>query len=154
MNHLGTALLSLLLLAPLRKTAALTGNPSRMTITASSLAFIASVDSVTGPEDQVIPFLDEPASFKPGTDRYCLSKLLNVLWARELAKHVNAKEVVVNMVNPGWCMSEFHREDPGAVSAGKYLGWSSEQGGYELVDAALRHPDSHGQYLSEQKIRS
>ncbi|KAI0122732.1 NAD(P)-binding protein [Daldinia grandis] len=153
-NHLGTSLLSLLLLAPLRKTAALTGKPSRMSITASSLAFVASVNGITRPEGEIIPTLDDPVTFKPGTDRYCLSKLLNVLWMRELSKRVDAKEVVINMCSPGWCMSEFHREDPSAEAAGKYLGWSSEQGGYQLADAVLQHPESHGEYLSEQRIRS
>ncbi|KAI1660723.1 NAD(P)-binding protein [Daldinia decipiens] len=153
-NHLSTALLSLLLLAPLRKTAAITGKPSRMTITASILAFIAAVDGITHPKAEIIPTLDDPVSFKPGVDRYCLSKLLNILWTRELAKHVDAKELVINMCNPGWCMSEFHREDPGAAAAGKYLGWSSEQGAHLLVDAALQHPESHGEYLSEQRVRS
>ncbi|KAI1085428.1 NAD(P)-binding protein [Whalleya microplaca] len=153
-NHLGTALLSLLLLAPLRKTAALTSKPSRMSITTSSLAFMVPVDGITRPEGEIMAFLDDSASFKPGMDRYSLSKLLNVLWTRELAKHVDAKEVVINMCNPGWCMSEFHRADPSAAAAGKYLGWSSEQGGNILIDAALQHPDSHGEYLSEQRIRS
>ncbi|KAI0483804.1 NAD(P)-binding protein [Xylaria cf. heliscus] len=184
-NHLGTALLSLLLLAPLRATTRGVRRdeglgPARMSITSSSVYAWVSPHEVLRPETAggLLAWLDDPASFaraEPGGGgRYSLSKLLCVLWARELAAHVSnsnsnsygnsnsngggedgALDVVVNVFNPGYCMSEFHRADPaaGADSLGRYIAWTARQGGYHLTDALVMHPDSHGMYLSEQQIR-
>lgn len=159
-NHLGTALPSLLLLEPLRRTARETGAPSRMSITASSVAFfIAPTETLTavpeGHDGSLLKWLDDPASFgTAGSDkRYSLSKLLNVLWMRALAAHVDGKEVVINTFNPGYCRSEFHRVDPSAERISHWIAWSTEQGAWHITDAAVRHPGSHGKYLSEQRIR-
>lgn len=163
-NHLGTALLSLLLLEPLRRTAQQTGTPSRLTLTASSMAFYsAPTEMLTSavPKEKgrdggsILKWLDDPASFgREGTaDRYSLSKLLNILWMRAIAAHVDGKELVINALNPGYCSSEFHRADPGADRLGHWVARSTKQGAWHITDAATRHPDSHGQYLSEQRIR-
>lgn len=154
-NHLGTALLSLLLAEPLRRTARQTRKPSRLTITASSVAFWAPINDVQKPKGGkgILAWLDDPASFVPGVSHYCLSKLLDIFWTRALAPRFDPKEVIVNTLNPGWCESSFHRADPQSERFSKYLAWSSAQGAYHLTDAAVRHPDSHGAYLSEQRIR-
>ncbi|KAI2602092.1 NAD(P)-binding protein [Hypoxylon sp. NC1633] len=154
-NHLGTALLSLLLVDPMRRTARQTGKPGRMTITASSVAFWVTMQEMQGPPGGkgVLAWLDDPASFTPGTSQYCISKLLDVLWTRAFADHLDPKDVIVNTINPGYCASSFHRVDPNAEKMAQYLAWSSAAGGYHLTDAATQHPDSHGAYLSEQTIR-
>ncbi|KAI0804473.1 short-chain dehydrogenase/reductase SDR [Xylaria sp. FL0064] len=167
-NHLGTALLSLLLLAPLRRTTHTvrrdTGlGPARLSITSSSVYAWVSPHEVLSEETEtaggLLGWLDEPASFdKPepgGGGRYSLSKLLGVLWARELADHVSDSDVVINIFNPGYCMSDFHRADPVAASGslGSYFAWTAQQGGYHLTDAVVMHPESHGMWLSEQQIR-
>ncbi|KAI1079767.1 NAD(P)-binding protein [Whalleya microplaca] len=155
-NYLTTAALSLLLLEPLRETAARTGRPGRMTFTSSSVAFWAPVaDLRRRPEEEggMLGWLDNPASFVPGESRYCLSKLLGLLWMRELAARVDGAEVVINALNPGFCKSEFHRVDPRADWQSEWLAFTTAEGGYHLTDAVVRHPGSHGAYLSEQKIR-
>ncbi|KAI1126001.1 short-chain dehydrogenase/reductase SDR [Nemania abortiva] len=180
-NHLGTALLSLLLLPTLRRTTRTVRRkdglgPARLSITASSVYGWVSPWEVQRPEaaESLLAWLDNPASFaKPepgGGGRYSLSKLLCVMWARELAEHISRdsnfnqgdangegqgkEEVIVNVFNPGYCMSEFHRVDPAATgSLGKLVAWTAQQGGYHLTDAVVMHPDSHGMYLSEQQIR-
>ncbi|KAI1211409.1 NAD(P)-binding protein [Annulohypoxylon truncatum] len=155
-NYLGTALLSLLLIEPLRRTARQTGKPGRITITASSVGFNAPVRDVLSPQggSSIINWLDNPASFVPGESRYCLSKLLDMFWTRALASRLDASDVVVNTLNPGYCQSAFHRVDPTAEKASKYFAFTTVEGGRHLTDAAVRHPDSHGAYLSEQRIRS
>ncbi|KAI1141340.1 NAD(P)-binding protein [Hypoxylon sp. FL0543] len=154
-NYLGTALLSLLLVEPLRRTARQTGKPGRMTITASSVAFGVPTRDIEMPQGGkgILAWLDDPTSFVPGENRYCLSKLLDVLWTRALAARLDPADVIVNTLNPGYCRSSFHRVDPRAERLSKYIAWSSAEGGYHLTDAAVRHPDSHGAYLSEQRIR-
>ncbi|KAI1799893.1 NAD(P)-binding protein [Daldinia bambusicola] len=141
-NHLGTALLSLLLVEPLRRTSQQKGKPSRMTSTGSSVAFSAPVQDILEPNEEkgIIPWLDNPALFVPGISRYSLSKLLGVLWTRALAARLNSANIILNTLNPGYRKSSF-------------LAWGSAVGAYHLTDAAVRHPDSHGEYLSEQRIR-
>ncbi|KAI1776983.1 NAD(P)-binding protein [Hypoxylon cercidicola] len=154
-NYLGTALLSLLLVEPLRRTARQTGKPSRMTITASSVAFWARTREVQEPQGGkgILVWLDDPASFVPGESHYCLSKLLDIFWTRALAARLDPADIIVNTLNPGYCRSSFHRVDSRAEAFSKYLAWSSAEGAYHLTDAAVRHPDSHGAYLSEQRVR-
>lgn len=154
-NYLGTALLSMLLVEPLRRTARQTGKPSRMTITSSSVAFWAPIPHVKEPQGGkgIIHWLDDPASFAPGVDHYCLSKLLEVFWTRAFAARLDPTDIIANTLNPGYCKSSFHRVDPGSEKLSEYLAWSSTVGAYHLTNAALQHPDSHGAYLSEQKIR-
>ncbi|KAI1328003.1 NAD(P)-binding protein [Xylariaceae sp. FL0255] len=169
-NHLGTALLSLVLFPVLRRTTRDVRipeglGPSRLTFTSSSVAFWIPASEVQKP--RLLEWLDNPASFsKPeGSNamRYSVTKLLSVFWIRELAAFVSntakgvrdSEEVVINYLNPGYCMSEFHRSDPGAGenSVGRHVAWSAAQGGYQCADALVLHPNSHGCYLSEMKIR-
>ncbi|KAI0839913.1 NAD(P)-binding protein [Hypoxylon sp. FL0890] len=154
-NYLGTALLALLLVEPLRQTARQTGKPGRMTITASSVAFGVSTRDIEMPQGGmgILAWLDDPASFVPDISRYCLSKLLDVQWMRAIAPRLDPADVIVNTLNPGYCRSSFHRVDPRAETVSNYLAWSSAEVGYHLTDAVVQHPDSHGAYLSEQRIR-
>ncbi|KAK6957109.1 hypothetical protein Daesc_002394 [Daldinia eschscholtzii] len=79
--------------------------------------------------------------------------MLNVLWTRALAARLDSADIILNTLNPGYCKSAFHRVDTSAEWFSKFLAWSSAEGGYHLTDAVVRHPDSHGEYLSEQRIR-
>ena len=150
-NHLATALLSLLLLPPLRASAAKNGRPSRMTITSSEVHMWASFNERSAPN--IIERLDDKTSFG-NPDRYYVSKLLNVLWTRELAAKVSPTEIIVNTVNPGLVQSTLHRENKSAAEK-KFIaifGRTTEEGGRTLVDAAVvKGAATHGGYLSECK---
>ncbi|PYH95596.1 dehydrogenase [Aspergillus ellipticus CBS 707.79] len=150
-NHLGTSLLSLLLLGPLQKTAKLTGTPSRLTIVTSEMHFWTPFKEKSAAN--ILARMDEPDSFGEGATRYSSSKLLNLLWLRELSSKAGP-DVTTNGVNPGLCLSSFHRSDDTFAQrmANKLLAWTSEQGGHCLVDAAVRHPEDRGAYLSEQTV--
>lgn len=151
-NHLGTALLSLLVSDQLHRTAKTTGKPGRLTVTSSSVLFTTNFNESKAPE--IMKRLDEPDSFKDGHDRYSVSKLLPTLFVQQLAERVDAKEIIVNGVNPGLCKSNLHRHESGAAArVMNAIGWQAALGGHCLVDAAIQHPDSHGQYLSEQRVR-
>jgi len=149
-NHLGTSLLSLLLLKPLKDTAAKTGSPSRLTIVASEVHFWTPFDERKAPS--ILARLDEKDSFR-GMERYNTSKLLNILWMRELSSRVTGN-VVINAVNPGLCASALHRSDPtpGLAYLNKIFAWTPAQGGHNLTYAATQHVDEPGAYLTEQHL--
>ena len=150
-NHLGTSLLSLLLLPTLQTSAKVTGKPSRLTIVTSEGHFWVPFHERTAPN--ILARMDEKETFGVAMQRYYTSKLLNILWTRELAGRIDSKEIIINTVNPGFCYSGLHRhEKTGVIKIVLWLfGWTSEQGGHCLADALVEHDDSHGQYLSLQK---
>ncbi|KAL1799161.1 hypothetical protein ACET3X_003198 [Alternaria dauci] len=149
-NHLGTSLLSLLMLKPLKDTATKTGSPSRLTIVASEVHFWTPFDEREAPS--ILARLDEKGSFR-GMERYNTSKLLNILWMRELSSRVTGN-VVINAVNPGLCASALHRSDPtpGLAYLNKIFAWTPAQGGHNLTYAATQHVDEPGAYLTEQHL--
>ncbi|KAL4935293.1 hypothetical protein BDV06DRAFT_207287 [Aspergillus oleicola] len=151
-NHLATALFSLLLLPPLQITGRTKGSPARLTIVTSEVHFWTDFSEKEAPN--ILARLDEEESFRPGVNRYCTSKLLNVLWLRELSDRAGSG-VVVNGLNPGLCASEFHRSDTALpVRLFNWLvAYSAELGGRNLVNAAILHEGSPGAYISEQAVK-
>ncbi|KAI9038171.1 dehydrogenase [Aspergillus affinis] len=151
-NHLGTALLSLLLLTPMQKTARTQGTPSRLTIVTSEVHFWSKFPEKDAPS--ILSRLDDPDSFGTGMDRYNTSKLLNILWLRELSQRTGP-DVIINGVNPGLCASKLHRADstPGKSLFNRLFAWTPAQGGHCLVDAAVLHADERGAYVSEQVVK-
>ncbi|KAI0972453.1 NAD(P)-binding protein [Xylaria arbuscula] len=151
-NHLGTALLSLLLLGPLKATATATSSKTRLTIVSSENHFWVKFNEVNAPN--TLECMDTKESFGSGMDRYNATKLLNVLWMRELSTRAG-DNVIINAVNPGFCQSSLHRTDPSGSSFVKLIGWTASQGGHCLTDAATQHlSDGHGAYISEQTVKS
>lgn len=151
-NHLATALLSLTLLPPLKRTSRTTQRPSRLTITTSEVHMWTPFTERNAPN--ILQEMDKEQTFG-NPERYYTSKLLNVLWTRELASAVDRAEVVINMVNPGLCWSSLHRDDDSTFLRlfKNVFAWSAAQGGYCLVNAAITQDAStHGGYLSEQKL--
>ncbi|OTA98269.1 hypothetical protein M426DRAFT_28627 [Hypoxylon sp. CI-4A] len=134
-----------------QKTAAATGAPTRLTIVSSENHFWVNLKEIKGPD--TLTRLDDEGTFGKDMDRYSLTKLLNVLWMRELSKKVGG-DIVINAVNPGFCRSGLHRNHPGGASFANLIGWTAAQGGHCLTDAATQHPDDHGAYISEQTVKS
>ncbi|KAI1132543.1 NAD(P)-binding protein [Nemania abortiva] len=150
-NHLGTSLLSLLLLGPLKATAAANDSTTRLTIVSSENHFWVKFNEINAPS--TLERMDTEESFGKGMDRYSTSKLLNILWMRELS--IRAPEnVIINAVNPGFCRSELHRSDPSGSAFVKWIGWTAQQGGHCLTDAVIQPRDGYGAYISEQTKKS
>jgi retinol dehydrogenase 12 len=94
-------------------------------------------------------------------DRYSISKLLEVLFVRELANRLQrareeAAAVVINTVNPGMCHSDVDRGMTPAFQRIMYivrllLARSTEVGSRTLVYGACAGPQSHGEYMSDGK---
>jgi NAD(P)-dependent dehydrogenase (short-subunit alcohol dehydrogenase family) len=110
------------------------------------------------PAGEIIAALNDESKYN-GADRYATTKLIGLLWAKELANRIEKEEIVVNAPNPGFCKTSLMNDSSGvmkvlvkALSAG--VGRSAEDGAKCVVDAAIiKGSDSHGRYLSETKIK-
>jgi hypothetical protein len=96
------------------------------------------------------------------TNRYEISKLIQILFVREFISRTSAKtqasspSVVIDLVNPGLCVSTLAtRSDTSAVIrtvnsiAYKIIGRTTEVGSRTLVLGAAAGPSSHGEYMSD-----
>lgn len=92
MNHLSYFLLTNLLVPALEK-----GAPSRIVSVASDAHLMASID---------FDDLQAEKSYS-SFGAYGRSKLMNILWTRELAKHLEGKKITANSLHPGFVASNF-----------------------------------------------
>lgn len=146
------------MLGPLDRTAKATGSPGRLTIVSSENHFWAKFRELKAPN--ALAELDTYRECFKGSDRtnierYSTSKLLNVLWTRELSGRSEKLkfDIVINTVNPGLCASGLHQSDPQASVAVRVIAWTSAQGGHCLTDAATLHEEENGAYVSEQEVK-
>ena len=83
--------------------------------------------------------------------RYPVSKLLEMLYGRELAVQMTKSDrpsVILNLVDPGLCHSEITREEGWGWYFFKLLvARSTEAGSRTLVTGGTAGTDSHGQYM-------
>jgi len=151
-NHLSTALLSLLVLPVLRKTAKDLGRPSRLTFTSSEVHMWTPFREQKA--EKIVEHLNDKQFFSDTMDRYSVTKLLNVFWALELASRIPQEEVIINLINPGSVDTGLHRDGNIFIQTfDRVLGRSREEGGRLLIDAAVvKGAESHGKYLSEAKL--
>jgi len=109
-NHLGTALLTLLLLPVIRKTVEQDANTyPRVLILASEMHHWAPFADRNAAS--IVQAMDDPTN-KSLKERYQDSKLLNILFTRSLAAHLKDsrhpedKRITVSAINPGLVASE------------------------------------------------
>ncbi|KAF7356338.1 hypothetical protein MVEN_00966100 [Mycena venus] len=158
-NMLATGLLGVLLLPLLKRTASLPPpHPyapkilPHLTITGSGAQFLALFREKAEPE--ILKALnDESKSIK--RDRYPTSKLLLILWAREMASLSSAEGVIVNVADPGLCISSIGSEyklGAFAMFLVRRVAWTVTKGALNLVYAVLK-PTPSGAYISSCEIR-
>ncbi|TFK54182.1 NAD(P)-binding protein [Heliocybe sulcata] len=179
-NHLATALCSLLLLPRLLKTASEFGVQTRLVVVSSGVHYWTSITEPVRNSPNILKKLNEKESFPQGTTgRYQESKrtptnisfvrrkanhtvVLNVLFVRALTAHLPpTSPLITTTSNPGLCDSELTRDFPGwtppsIIHEGKKLAlvsWTCEEGARQLVFAALAQVDGiRGAYTSENEI--
>ncbi|KAL9595241.1 MAG: hypothetical protein Q9219_006575 [cf. Caloplaca sp. 3 TL-2023] len=170
-NWLATALMALTLCPVLQAqyTAAkrTTSNlkPPVLSIVGSEVAQWAAFKerklAAANPKLTVLGVLNDPKKFNPG-DRYYTSKLLLTLFFREFVDRLppdGSSDVVVNLVNPGFCYgSELHRTITGPLGLifggmKRAIGRSTPVGARTLVHGAVvAGKETHGCYLSDEKV--
>lgn len=160
-NVIGTFLLALNLFPILRQSSMRTGETARLVITSSVVH-----------ENAKFAERNEPSIFeafnkdkKPYiADRYNTSKLLEVFLVRSVAAAMQsgahaADPLILNNVNPGLCHSELDRGVKGLAGylltiAKALIARTTEVGGRTLVHSAAAGIESHGQYMSECKVKA
>lgn len=134
-NHLSTALLSLLLLPILRKTSLSLGHPTRLTFTSSEVHMWTPFKEQKA--EKILVRLNDKKFFGDTMDRYSVTKLLNVFWVLELASRTNGEQVVINLINPGSVDTGLHRDGNKIIQTfDRVIGRTPEEGGLLLMDAA------------------
>ncbi|KAK0344211.1 hypothetical protein LTR33_018931, partial [Friedmanniomyces endolithicus] len=110
-------------------------------------------------DPSIFTALNDPSKAKM-MDRYNVSKLLEVFACREIARlhPVSDMRVTLNFLNPGLCHSELQRDVPSflrpLVNIFMLLARTTEVGARTLVHAALAGPETHGKYLSDNRVRA
>ncbi|KAF5016696.1 hypothetical protein F66182_11544 [Fusarium sp. NRRL 66182] len=158
-NVLNTFLLALALLPKLLDTKTrFSESTPHLTIVSSEAHHLTKFEEINAPN--LYEKLNEEQSYAQ-QPRYQVSKLLEVLLTRELVARLNANSkfntnpVIINLVNPGLCLSSLTRDDvkPSLFFriANKLIARTTEQGGRCLVLAALAPEESHGEFQSDGK---
>ncbi|KAI0267300.1 hypothetical protein BC834DRAFT_968824 [Gloeopeniophorella convolvens] len=164
-NHLSAMLLTVLLLPCLLRAASSgsSRNP-RVVIVSSAVHFWTNVSSEELASNKILDKLNdkEYCTSSVMVNRYNWSKLLNVLFVRELAKRLPADSpVVVVSVNPGYCKSELRRNlSPIFRILDRLmefaLAFTTEEGSRQLVWAAVggagREAELRGGYVSKADL--
>lgn len=151
-NVLGTFLLALLLLPALRETARRLRKETTLSVVSSGAhGHCAFPEGQAGAATPVFEALDASEDL---SERYPVSKLLEVLVVRQLAPRLAGSGVVLNLVSPGLCHSELAREAGLSLRVTKFfLARSTEVGSRTLVAAAAAGGASHGKYMSDGVVR-
>ncbi len=182
-NYLSTALLAFLLLPVLRRSEAASRpkgglSPSRLIFISSDAHYNALISyaKITGfnasssgdesvkvsdadPVRPILYYLTNPANYDKYT-RYLDTKLLLLLFARQLAAETPSSSCIISSVHPGFISTRLFR-DAGAMNwiaqfwpIKRLISRTVEQGASGMVNAAIvQGEESHGKYMSESKIR-
>lgn len=149
-NVISTFLLALLLLPKLKSTAREFKTAPRLTIVSSEVHGMTKFHEWKEPK--IFETLDDESKADM-SDRYPLSKLLEVLPIRQIAPKLAGSGVILNYLNPGLCKSELSREGSLVVTVMKFLfARTTEVGSRTLIAAAEAGPESHGKYMHDAKV--
>ncbi|GJJ08126.1 hypothetical protein Clacol_002334 [Clathrus columnatus] len=162
-NHLGTALLTLLLL-PYMKNAPYSPPTPRIVVVGSETHYFVTFKKQAR-KPNIIEALNEETSSGAMSERYYYTKLLNLFFARSLAARLPSpsaenRNPVVTVVNPGWCKTELMRDQQTTLKGrvirvfSLFMCRTAEEGGRVILWAALSHLDNelHGRYSTSFRI--
>lgn len=161
-NTMSTLMQAISILPKLKQTSLEHGVQTTLSIVGSSVHGVSPDSQLDVPSNEDgFEALSDPKTAKMGT-RYMISKtilhqLFNELAARVASSAATEKhQVVVNIVNPGWCGSEIRRHKPLAWHQKMMfflIGRTGEQGSRTMVHAVVAGKETHGRYLSECQIK-
>ncbi|KAK6544829.1 hypothetical protein TWF694_001511 [Orbilia ellipsospora] len=161
-NVLSTVYLSLLLLPKIRESydASASLMPTLVIVTSDTHYWASFKQRSQADEKLGILNAMNTESVSSNSDKYFMSKLLEIYFLRELAKWVDRNyngEVVVTGVNPGLCHSELVRETGLVkmfVDGFKWvLARTAEVGSRNYIWAATAGKQAHGQYVGSCEVQ-
>ena len=154
-NVISTVMLALLSLPKLRETVRKHKTEPRIVLVSSEVHHWCKFPEQK--EAKPLAALNVEADFK--SERYMVSKLLDVLATRRIAeklsnsKHPEDKSIRINTPNPGWCHSELMREKDGwgLYILKNIMCRTAEMGSRNFVWAALapQPASEQGSYVSD-----
>lgn len=152
-NVVSTYLLCLGVLPKLEETARTYGVPTKLTLVGSLIHNFGDHAQLHNKSEsrQVLQALSDPNTAQMG-GRYALSKLLQHLCFTQFSRSCTGSEVIINLVNPGWCGTGLSRNKEISFferSSFSVLGRTSEMGSRTLVHAVCAGSETNGVYLSE-----
>jgi len=162
-NVISTFLLSLLMLPRLRESAQKFNTTPRISIVGSEgMNFIQFKERKAEP-GEILETLNDKAKANM-KDRYFLSKLLVMFCVRELAVQMDkstnnggkSRRVILNCPAPGYVATDLVHEQKDSIAfkiMEKVLARDVEVGSRCIVDGVIEGQESHGQYLSECKVK-
>jgi len=157
-NVLNTFLLALSLLPKMTETKTkFVDSTPHLVILSSEAHRMTKFKEINAPD--LYERLNEKRDDFDGQMRYSVSKLIEVLFVRELVSRLsNTKSstppVVINMVNPGLCVSSLTRDRHPIFQVlvfflSRLIGRKTEVGARTEVIAACAGPESHGKFMSD-----
>jgi NAD(P)-dependent dehydrogenase (short-subunit alcohol dehydrogenase family) len=157
-NYLSTALLALLLLPLLQKTAETKGAPSRLTWVSSQAQHYNSIDkSLSQADSKILSYFDDQAQYRSML-RYNDSKVLVSMFIEQLAERIDPKMVVINNLCPGFVQTDIDKNMPLYMKLPLTLlrsifARTAEEGARTLIFAGeVAGPDTHGKFLADNKM--
>ncbi|MCJ1280290.1 hypothetical protein MMC21_008117 [Puttea exsequens] len=152
-NVFGTFLLAVMMLPKMRETARSFNVSPRLVVVSSEVHGWAKFEERNA--KGILEALNDKSTTNMG-ERYPVTKLLEILYGRELASRANPSSnkssptVIINFLNPGLCHSSLSRESPFYLEILKFfLARSTEHGSRSLVHAATAGGETNGCYLSD-----
>ena len=153
-NVISTFLLALMMLPKLRETASKYNIKPRLTIVSSEVHYLHDMKKERQ-QPNILEYCSDETKAEMGFRRYSLSKLMEVLYCRQLAPKINEGGkpfVILNYLNPGMCWSGLAPPSLGTKVVMTLLGRKTEVGGRTLVCAAAAGRESHGQYMTNGSV--
>ncbi|KAJ5889606.1 NAD(P)-binding protein [Penicillium tannophilum] len=152
-NVLNTFLLALSLLPKLEATSAILAEEEprpHLVIVSSEAHRLTKFPEINSPE--LYTKLNEESAFSQ-QPRYQATKLMEVLFTRELVARLGPTSVIINLVNPGLCTSNLERNSGKAPAVlrliRRILDRTTEVGSRTLVLGASAPASSHGEFQSD-----
>ncbi|KAJ6456427.1 hypothetical protein C8R45DRAFT_914010 [Mycena sanguinolenta] len=159
-NSIATPLLAFLLLPRMVQTARDHGTESRIVVITSELHHWGSIPKEVVARDHILRTLGSAEYCTPSRMRtfYNLTKLMNILFVRALNNRIDVSTpLVVNAVNPGFCVSELRRDIPFPLSwIMSFFEWltafTTEEGSRQLVFGAVGSGKLRGEYINQSHV--
>ena len=146
-NVISTFLLALLLLPKLKSSAEQFGTKPRLTNISSEVH--GHTKFAQWKEPSIFSTLDNESKTLM-SERYPISKLLQILTIRQIAPKLEGSGVILNVLNPGLCHSQLSRDSGWFLTITKFfLARTTEVGSRTLVAAAAAGQESHGKYMTD-----